>query len=84
MKTQSAYYITFLLFMMLSFKASAQYIQVDDSYTAQELVENVLVNSPCASVSNFTVSGGNFGDGVQSYGYFSGSGTSFPFNNGIV
>ncbi|WP_298221803.1 T9SS type B sorting domain-containing protein [Flavobacterium sp.] len=62
----------------------AQYIQVDDTYTAQRLVENVLINSPCANVSNFSVSGDPFSPGEQSYGYFNGSSSTFPFAQGIV
>jgi gliding motility-associated-like protein len=77
-------YCFILLFYLIATKASAQYIQVNDTYTAQELVEDVLINSSCASVSNFSVSGGNFASGAQSYGYFSGAGTTFPFANGIV
>ena len=64
---------------------NAQYIQVDDTYTAQQLVQNILVNnSPCAGVSNFSVSGGNFGTGQNSYGYFNSSTSGFPFTDGIV
>ncbi len=66
------------------FSAKAQYIQVDDSYTPQQLVENVLVNSTCATVSNISVLGGNFGDGSQSYGYFNGNSSGFPFTEGII
>jgi len=62
----------------------AQYIQVDDTYTAQQLIENVLVNSPCANVSNFSVSGDPFHSGEQSYGYFSSGTSSFPFSEGVV
>jgi len=62
----------------------AQYIQVDDTYTAEQLVQNVLVNSTCASISNVSVSGGNFGTGQQSFGYFDGTMSSFPFANGLV
>ncbi len=83
MKIRLAYYTTLLL-LLITTSASAQYIQVNDTYTAQQLVEDVLVNSPCASVSNFSVSGGNFDSGAQSYGYFTAAGTSFPFENGIV
>lgn len=64
---------------------NAQYIQVDDTYSAQQLVQNVLVsNSPCAGVSNFSVSGGNFGTGQNSYGYFNSGTSGFPFTDGIV
>lgn len=62
----------------------AQYIQVDDTYSAQQLGENVLINSPCANVSNFAVSGDPFSPGEQSFGYFNAAGTGFPFNEGIV
>lgn len=72
-------------FLLLCFSTAlkAQYIQVNDNFTAQQLVENVLINSSCASVSNFSVLGGDF-NGEQSYGYFDGAGTTFPFANGVV
>ncbi len=76
------FYLLFLL--LISFKNLAQNIVVNDTFTAQDLVENVLVNSPCATVSNFAVSGDTYSAGQQSYGYFSYSGTDFPFANGIV
>ncbi|PWA05043.1 T9SS type B sorting domain-containing protein [Flavobacterium psychrotolerans] len=62
----------------------AQYIQVNDSFSAQYLVENVLINSPCANVSNFKVSGGNFGTLENSFGYFNSGSSGFPFLDGIV
>lgn len=62
----------------------AQNITVDDTYTAQQLVENVLVNSSCASVSNFAVSGDTAPAGQNSYGYFTNAGGSFPFKDGVV
>ncbi|WP_281337290.1 T9SS type B sorting domain-containing protein [Flavobacterium eburneipallidum] len=62
----------------------AQNITVNDSYTAQQLVENVLVNSPCALVSNFNVNGDAFPVGQNSYGFFTNGGGSFPFKEGIV
>lgn len=63
---------------------SAQFITVNDQYSAQYLVENVLVNSPCAIVENFSISGDTFSGTSNSYGFFDASGTSFPFQNGIV
>lgn len=62
----------------------AQYIQVDETYTAQQLVVNGLLNSPCIPVSNFSVSGGFFSDNSKSYAYFTNSSPSFPFTNGII
>lgn len=64
---------------------SAQNITVDDTKTAQDLVENVLVNSSCASVSNYSASGDtNVPIGKNSYGYFTNAGGSFPFKEGVL
>jgi len=76
--------IIFILFT-LSFTVSfSQNITVNDSFTPQQLVENILVNSGCVSVSNFSASGGNFGTGELSFGYFNANGSSFPFQEGIL
>jgi gliding motility-associated-like protein len=63
---------------------SAQNITVDDTHSAQQLIENVLVNSPCASVSNYSATGDAFPVGENSYGYFTNAGGSFPFAEGVV
>ena len=42
-----------------------QQITVSSSYTAQQLVENILINNPCIQVSNVAVSGGNFTTGEK-------------------
>ena len=63
---------------------TAQNIQVDDTYSAQQLLEDVLINSTCAQVSNFSSSGDNYSNGEQSFGYFSSVSNNFPFNDGIV
>ena len=64
----------------------SQYIQVDSqAYTAQQLIENILIDSNC--IENIVVTnavGGNFNNINQSYGYFDASNTSFPFERGIV
>ncbi len=62
----------------------AQNIVVDDTYTAQQLVQNVLLNSPCANANNFSVSGDNFSGSSKSYGFFSYAGSTFPFSSGVV
>ena len=75
----------FIIFICFSATVRAQYIQVDDSYSAQRLVEEVLVNnSPCATVSNISVSGDTFSGIQNSYGFFSNNTNVFPFANGIV
>ncbi|WP_130735014.1 T9SS type B sorting domain-containing protein [Flavobacterium sp. J27] len=77
-------HILTFLGLLLSQSIVSQYITIDETYTAQQLIENVLINSGCASVSNVSVSGANFSTGELSYGYFNGSGTTFPFQNGII
>ena len=78
-------YIIFCLVFGLGIQfGNAQNISVDESYTPQDLVEDILINSTCANVFNVSVSGGNFASGEKSYGYFDGTGTTFPFQNGII
>ncbi|PIX08795.1 MAG: hypothetical protein COZ75_10110, partial [Flavobacteriaceae bacterium CG_4_8_14_3_um_filter_34_10] len=52
--------------------ATAQYIQVDgNTYTPQQLIEDILINNDC--IQNIVITnvvGGNFDDGDKSYGYF--------------
>lgn len=74
-------YIFFLLFFC---SASAQYISTDESRTPLQLIEDVLINSGCASVSNVSVSGGFFPTGEKSYGYFNANGSTFPFQEGVM
>ncbi len=77
-------YIFVLFCVSFSSKIYSQYISVDESYTAQYLVENILINSNCATTSNWSISGGNFGTNEASFAYFDAIGTTFPFQNGIV
>ncbi|TDD77489.1 T9SS type B sorting domain-containing protein [Flavobacterium caseinilyticum] len=66
------------------FSATAQPISVNESYSAKQLVEDVLVNSSCANVSNFSVTGKSFSTSQNSYGYFNNQGGSFPFTEGVL
>ncbi|WP_397364762.1 choice-of-anchor L domain-containing protein [Olleya sp. R77988] len=61
------------------------YIDVDQTtYTVPELVEDVLIDSPCAAVSNINWSTGtNFGQ-ENGIGYFSAIPGAFPFESGII
>jgi len=73
-------------FLLFTVSAFGQNIQVDSqSFTPQQLIEDILINSNCIENVNVTnVVGGNFGGSDQSYGYFDANGSSFPFQNGIV
>jgi gliding motility-associated-like protein len=76
--------ILFFLLLIIAFQSGkAQYIQIDDNQTAQELIENVLINSSCANVSNISVSGWAFTNG-NSYGYFNRGTSTFPFQDGVI
>ncbi|WP_261975670.1 choice-of-anchor L domain-containing protein [Olleya sp. ITB9] len=61
------------------------YIDVDQTtYTVDELVEDVLINSPCATVSSIGSSTGiNFGQ-ENGIGYFTAIPGAFAFESGIV
>ena len=73
------------LFFLSIINFQAQNIVVDDTRTAQDLVQNVLFNNTgCATISNFNVSGGDFGTSENSYAYFNQNGSSFPFTEGVV
>ncbi|SDJ67937.1 T9SS type B sorting domain-containing protein [Flavobacterium noncentrifugens] len=82
--TLSRYFIFCLLFCLFPILSKAQYIAIDDTFTAEQLVRNVLINSPCATVSNFSVSGDDYTPGKQSFGKFDSNGSIFPFANGVV
>ncbi|WP_299335798.1 choice-of-anchor L domain-containing protein [uncultured Psychroserpens sp.] len=71
------------LFTVMSF---SQNITVDSqSFSAQQLVEDILIDSDCIdNVLVTNVVGGNFGNSDQSYGFFDATGTTFPFETGIV
>ena len=73
------------LFFVLGIQfGNSQNISVDEGYSPQTLVEDILINSSCANVFNVSVSGGNFATGEKSFGYFDATGTTFPFQNGII
>ena len=75
-----------ILFILttLSFTVGfSQNITVNETFTPQQLVEK-LVTSGCVTLGNFSASGGNFGTGELSYGYFNANGSAFPFQEGIL
>ena len=75
--------IFFFVFTFYSFLVSGQ-ITIDETLTAQELVEDVLINSPCAEVSDIGQrTGTDFGN-VNGIASFDANGSDFPFTTGIV
>ncbi|WP_431106604.1 choice-of-anchor L domain-containing protein [Winogradskyella poriferorum] len=75
-----------LVAFFISLSTYSQNIVVDSqTYTPQQLIEDILIDSNCITNINVTnVVGGDFGGNDQSYGYFNATGTSFPFESGIV
>ncbi|WP_055436139.1 choice-of-anchor L domain-containing protein [Lacinutrix algicola] len=53
-------------------------------YTLTELVEDILVNSPCSTISNVTSSSGSDFGTDTGIGYFEANGSGFPFESGII
>ena len=77
-----------LMVGLLSISGKAQqYISVDASYTAEQLVKDIFIgpqNASCITVDNITLSGWDFGSGNLSYGYFNRNGSNFEINDGIL
>ncbi|UUC46751.1 choice-of-anchor L domain-containing protein [Flavobacterium cerinum] len=54
-------------------------------YTVPQLVQDVLIGSTCAQISNITWSTGtNFGNNPNGIAYFTRNGSNFPLESGIV
>lgn len=56
----------------------------DTTYTIEELVEDVLVDTDCSLVSNITYSTGTDFGSTNGIGYFEANGSSFPFESGLI
>ncbi|MFK5983693.1 MAG: choice-of-anchor L domain-containing protein, partial [Flavobacteriaceae bacterium] len=70
-----------LLFSLVGY---SQFITIDETFTIQELVEDILINSPCAETSNYgSRTGTDFGEG-NGIGYFNANGSDFPYQEGII
>jgi gliding motility-associated-like protein len=75
----------FILFICcLPGKVNAQYINVNDQKTPQQLVEDILVNSSCVSITNASGKGDNYTAGQNSFAYFNAATSRFPFAEGVV
>jgi gliding motility-associated-like protein len=77
--------ITWVLFSALLWimPISAQQVSIVDSFNAQQLVEDNLVEG-CVEISNISSPVNGNVNGFASYGYFERAGSNFPFESGIV
>lgn len=74
------FYLSLLFYVSIIWNTSAQHIQINDTDTAQQLV-NSLIDGSCAQVSNISINGSPVN---KSFGYFTNNSPNFPLNNGIV
>jgi hypothetical protein len=76
-------HLLFLCFLCSTTLISAQNILVNDSYTAQQLIENNFIEG-CVEVSNITSNINGNVNGLNSFAYFERDLSNFPFENGIM
>ena len=74
-----------LLFCIFSLSFYSQSITVNtNTYTVPELVNTVLINSPCINATNITWrTGTNFGS-TNGIGYFENTNPNFPMQSGVI
>jgi gliding motility-associated-like protein len=75
----------FIILVLFTSKIFSQVLTIDTStYTPSDLVNKVLINSPCASGTNVQSKNGISFGSTNSIGFFKNSNTSFPFSSGVV
>ncbi len=72
-----------LILLIFTYTLQAQILVDDSSFTAEQLVEDILIDSPCATVENISsFTGSNFG--FNGIGYFESNGSGFEIDKGII
>ncbi len=71
-------------FYFVFYNVNAQTIIIDDTYTASQLVNTVLVNSTCTTVNNAVATGDTFSGLQKSYAYFTSGNSNFPLKEGVI
>ncbi|WP_426092238.1 choice-of-anchor L domain-containing protein [Flavobacterium sp. DSR3-2] len=73
------------ILLMASHAIHSQAVTVNTTkYTIDQLVNQVLVNSPCVQGTNVTSRTGTFYGSSNGIGYFENTNSAFPFSNGVV
>ncbi|WP_306353466.1 choice-of-anchor L domain-containing protein, partial [Flavobacterium sp. '19STA2R22 D10 B1'] len=77
--------ILLVLCLLFAVKGFSQGITVNTTtYTVDQLIKDVLIDTPCAQVSNIVgVTGTNYGD-VNGIGYFTNTNPNFPIAKGVI
>lgn len=76
-------YIPFIILLCSYNFGFSQQITIDNSLSAQQLIEDHLVDG-CVQVTNITSNINGNVNGLSSFGYFERASSNFPFENGIV
>lgn len=77
--------VLLLLSIIASVVGFSQSISINTtSYTTEELINDVLINSPCISGKNFNSKTGNSFGSTNGIGYFENTNPNFPFKKGVV
>ncbi len=84
MKNPVFKFTLYTLIACASWFSKAQAIRVDDTFTANQLVQNVLTNSSCIATQNANATGDDFSGSKKSYAYFNANGSNFPFKEGVI
>ncbi|MBT6636140.1 MAG: hypothetical protein HOB48_05460, partial [Flavobacteriaceae bacterium] len=72
------------IFLLISIIGYSQFITIDESLTVQQLVEDILIDSPCAQTSNYgSRTGLDYGEG-NGIAAFNGNNSNFPYKTGII
>ena len=72
-----------LVFCFFGYHLNAQQININNAYTAQQLVENSLVVG-CVETSNISSQVNGSANGFNSFAYFESGISNFPFQTGIM
>jgi len=73
----------FILFYIITLPFFAQITVDDNSFTVQQLIEDILINSPCATVENISSFTGT-NQGFNGIGYFESNDSGFEIDEGVI
>ncbi|SDB20261.1 gliding motility-associated C-terminal domain-containing protein [Flavobacteriaceae bacterium MAR_2010_188] len=77
------YFILIILLVSCTLTLQAQQLNINDSFTEQQLVEDYLVQG-CVEISDIQSQVNGEVNGIKSFGYFEKANSNFPFQNGII
>ena len=76
--------ILLIVMCWISIDANAQFINIDDQKTPEQLIKDDLINNSCITIGTASGSGNPEKGGSNSFASFNSGTSNFPFKNGIV